>query len=265
MFVMPFQMGQEVVIKVAPLTERFARERDWYQVQNGSGCPRLFGCDGKKGALLIEKADPGSSAKDLVSNGRDREATKAIASAIAELEPRKASNGVFPHVREFKDDLEVLWSNAPLHLLNKSFSLLDSLTSDSTADILLHGDLHHDNVIKHKGQWMAIDPHGYFGPRAFEVGAMIRNPYDCFPSNCPRSETVRDRITDLSKYLPFPRREMLAWSLIYTMVAASWSFQDHGEVPREHIEIGEVLFSQIVVASLRVSLAFDCKHRLHSS
>ncbi len=42
--------------------------------------------------------------------------------------------------------------------------------------VLLHGDLHHYNLLQHQDTWLAIDPKGVVGEREFEIGAFLRNP-----------------------------------------------------------------------------------------
>ena len=53
-----------------------------------------------------------------------------------------------------------------------------SLLATSSAPCLLHGDLHHFNVLEHAGAWYAIDPKGLVGNAHFEAAALLRNPYD---------------------------------------------------------------------------------------
>lgn len=40
---------------------------------------------------------------------------------------------------------------------------------------LLHGDLHHENILRSSTGWIAIDPKGVNGPRVFEVGRFFHN------------------------------------------------------------------------------------------
>ena len=42
--------------------------------------------------------------------------------------------------------------------------------------MVLHGDLHHDNVLRHGDGWVVIDPHGYVGDAAVEPATMLYNP-----------------------------------------------------------------------------------------
>ena len=42
--------------------------------------------------------------------------------------------------------------------------------------MLIHGDLHHYNILLSKDSWLAIDPKGVIGPAAYEVGPLLMNP-----------------------------------------------------------------------------------------
>ena len=55
-------------------------------------------------------------------------------------------------------------------------SIFNELCADCSNDIILHGDLHHDNILQSDTSWSVIDPHGYIGDPCAEVGPMIFNP-----------------------------------------------------------------------------------------
>jgi streptomycin 6-kinase len=62
-------------------------------------------------------------------------------------------------------------------LVNRAAGLLVELSESATDQVVLHGDLHHDNVLRAEREpWLAIDPHGVVGDPGFEVGAMLYNP-----------------------------------------------------------------------------------------
>lgn len=44
--------------------------------------------------------------------------------------------------------------------------------------VVLHGDLHPRNIMKHRGTWRAIDARGILGPAAFEYANAFINPWD---------------------------------------------------------------------------------------
>lgn len=229
------------VLKLAPKSERLNREICWYQAQK-TGCARLISSDKEHGALLLEYLQPGVSLKQKVIDGQDDEATEIIAQVIVELNPAKVSDkSPFPHVSELLKDLELLKGKIPERLFSYSCELFRRLL-EVKEDVLVHGDLHHDNILSHGKGYKAIDPHGYVGPQAFEVGAFMRNPYDCFPEYRSLEETISLRLNILYNLLPFSREEIKGWALAYTLIAASWSVQDHGELPIEHLDIANILF-----------------------
>src|SRR6266567_3540278 len=49
--------------------------------------------------------------------------------------------------------------------------------ASSAEPVLVHGDLHHDNVLSSaRAGWLAIDPKGVAAEPAYETAAMLRNP-----------------------------------------------------------------------------------------
>ena len=74
----------------------------------------------------------------------------------------------------------------PAQTLQKARKIRDQLLKMAMLDVLLHGDLHHDNILQNgddearhsfsDGGWLVIDPKGVIGESAYEVAAFIRNP-----------------------------------------------------------------------------------------
>ena len=55
-------------------------------------------------------------------------------------------------------------------------SVFASLRARHPKNYLLHGDLHHENILRNEsGGWIAIDPKGVVGPRVMECGRFLHN------------------------------------------------------------------------------------------
>ena len=67
----------------------------------------------------------------------------------------------------------------------------------------------------------------------------IRRHHDCFPKARSLKETITRRLDILYDILPFSREEIDGWALVYTLIAASWSVQDHGELLADHLDIAD--------------------------
>ena len=152
---------------------------EWFA---GRGAIAVLARDDAPGALLLEDARPGTRARTLVPH-RDEEATAALIGIVKRLH-RPAPGGVaLPelsgrsasftgHLRRFGGDDPV-----PRHLVERAAGLFDELCATATGRVVLHGDLHHDNVLAAEREpWLAIDPHGVVGDPGYEVGALLYNP-----------------------------------------------------------------------------------------
>lgn len=96
--------------------------------------------------------------------------------------------------------------------------------------LVLHGDLHHYNILKTDlGQWLAIDPKGYFGEAECELGAYLRNPINDMPS---RTSTIDARLSIIEQNLNLNMDRVIKWAYCQAVLAAIWAgtdtkFRDH--------------------------------------
>ena len=64
----------------------------------------------------------------------------------------------------------------PDAVVERAADLLSELTETSGEPVLLHGDLHHYNILSAEREpWLAIDPKGIVGAAEFDVCAFLRN------------------------------------------------------------------------------------------
>ncbi|KAB2834593.1 MAG: streptomycin resistance protein, partial [Caedimonadaceae bacterium] len=147
------------------------------------------------------------------------------------------NNPNFPHISRLAGSFSLLKNHLDGKILSKAESLFHGLVSDRIQDVLLHGDLHHDNVLSSGTTWKVIDPHGYVGDPVFEVGAMIYNPCDYFPKEKSISQTVERRLKILAEELSFDAKRIKAWAYCRALLSIAWIFEDHGILPEFEIEI----------------------------
>src|SRR5688572_6817005 len=66
----------------------------------------------------------------------------------------------------------------PRALVERAGRLFDALCASAPARVVVHGDLHHDNVLRAEREpWLAIDPHGVVGDPGYEARSMVYNGY----------------------------------------------------------------------------------------
>jgi streptomycin 6-kinase len=105
--------------------------------------------------------------------------------------------------------------------------LLGSMDEDG--QVLLHGDLHHWNILAAQRQpWLALDPKGIVGERAYEVAPFLLNPMPGLLDRPQPERIMARRIDQLAQELGFDRARLLAWGLAHAVLSAWWSYKDHG-------------------------------------
>ena len=117
--------------------------------------------------IIMQRAVPGSTIKAHFPDD-DIDATKILCESIKEL--HKASipeSHNFYHLSELFKTLDQKL-DIPDEILAIAKHLRDDLLKSTTKEVLLHGDLHHDNILKNGDNWLVIDPKGFIGDPAFE-------------------------------------------------------------------------------------------------
>lgn len=99
------------------------------------------------------------------------------------------------------------------------------LLSNQGEPAMLHGDLHHYNILQHQSEWLAIDPKGIIGEREFEIGAFLRNPFFVVEDPLETKELARnlDWVIDLTA---FNRERVLCWCIIQAILCVCWYVED---------------------------------------
>ena len=115
----------------------------------------------------------------------------------------------------------------PDEILTKAKHLRDKLLSTTTKEVLLHGDLHHDNILKNRDSWLVIDPKGFIGEPAFEPAAYLCNPIpELLQENQP-PEIIENRINICSTELGIDSRRITDWLYAKSILCWAWSLEDN--------------------------------------
>ena len=219
---------------------------------------RLLEADAGLGAMLLEKAVPGDSLLELFKNGRDEEATEIFAGmaiSIRAAKPRAADQGTSGWGFATTADWGRGWrrlrelaggGTGPVGkaLFERSEAVYAELLASSSRQTLLHGDLHHQNILSTGGGgWIAIDPKGVLGEPEYEAGAWIRNPLPLLAESPDMRGMLARRIAIISERLGYDPRRVGRWAFAQAVLAAIWMVEDHGAGYSPFIAVAEALDS----------------------
>ena len=222
--------GAEAVLKIGFPDRESEHEAAALARWNGEGAVRLLAHDAERGALLLERARPGSDLAELEPD--------AALDVLIGLLPRlwvPAGEPFRPLADEAASWVEHLpeqWERAgrPFErpLLDAGLDALRGLASTQGEQVLLHQDLHAGNVLRAEREpWLVIDPKPLAGEREFALAPIVRGP------ELGGSERdVLHRLDRLSAELGLDRDRARGWALGQTL---AWAFAPGGALPR-HVE-----------------------------
>ena len=201
----------------------------------GRGCVRVLEHAG--GAALMERLTPGTSLTKRVRDGYDEEATNIIGGLIVDMSPTEP---IYPYPTASSWGEEFARYNAsgddrvPKALSLHGARIYAELSESQRDTRLLHGDLHHGNVLLDEALgWRAIDPKGIVGEVEYEVGAALRNPQE-LPETFADLATLRRRVDIFSSRLRLDVGRLFAWAFAQAVLSAIWSCEDGESVTSAH-------------------------------
>lgn len=221
-----FQGSQPIILKLGLDIDGLKREAAALMAFSGFGVVQVFA--GNAGLLLLECAVPGVSLKSYFPENDDK-AINMTANVIKRLHkaPIPCADA-FPHIKDWLVALDKDW-NIPVPFLQKASRLRDHLLETSVREVLLHGDLHHDNILQNGNDWVVIDPKGVIGEKAFEVAAFIRNPIPELLNHDDALNIIHNRITRFAENLELPSQRIFDWCYVQAVLAWVWTLEDGGD------------------------------------
>ncbi|MCM2279251.1 MAG: phosphotransferase [Oligoflexia bacterium] len=191
----------------------------------GRGCVRLIEADDQ--ALLLSYAD-GRPLSDLVSDGRDDEATEVICQLIQKLHSYR--DEIPAGLKSTRDSFQALFRWCSLNpdnvMLRTGSELAVKLLASETKQVLLHGDIHHMNTLwSSRDGWVAIDPKGLVGDPCYDLANVFYNP-NFLPQLIERQDRIEMLSEKFSTFFNLERQRILAFAFSFGCLSAVWAMED---------------------------------------
>lgn len=238
--------GTTLVVKVCFPDRELRTEAEALRLYAGQGAAQLLDVDLEWGVLLLEQIEPGTL---LYSLEDDAQATSIAATVMKQIWRPVPADHPFPTLADWgrgfarlREQFEGGSGPFPEKLVDKAEKLFAELVGSMDEPVVLHGDLHHFNILAAKRQpWLAIDPKGVVGEPAYETGALLRNPMpDLLAKPRPERLSAR-RMGQLAEELCLDRARIQGWAAAQAALSAWWDFEDHGTNWKASIALAEML------------------------
>ncbi len=214
--------GTEVVLKLQWPHRESEHEAAALMHWDGDGAIRLLEHDPGLDALLVERCVPGAPLSSIPQS----EAMEVLADLLPRL--WKPAGETFRPLAEeaahWADELVKKWSieDQPLEkrLREVTLEALDTLPSTQGEQVLLHQDLHGENILSAQREpWLVIDPKPLAGEREFGLASIVRSS-----EFGKEPDDVIYRLDTLSERLRLDRERGRLWSIAQTI---AWSSGEH--------------------------------------
>ncbi len=119
--------------------------------------------------------------------------------------------------------------------MDKASKLCQSMVQRYNGKLLLHGDLHHDNILLGSDGYYVIDPKGVVGDRVFDIPRFILNEF----GDGINDEFVKRYhyiVAYISKRLAIPQNDINRLMYIETCMANSWNVEDNSLPNMDQVE-----------------------------
>ena len=181
------------------------------------------------GAVLIEHADrPARTLAVLATSASpptwetDARATRTLVEVTRRLHQRPqvdVPEGLVPLRRWFRDLFAL--AAEPGGFVSRAATLADELLDHQQDRRVLHGDVHHENVLWFGPEqgWLAIDPKGLFGDPAFDYVNILCNPTT---RTALRPGRLEEHVDLIAAGTGIGRVRLLSWTVAWAGLSAAW-------------------------------------------
>ena len=247
---------EHVVVKTG---ESMARRREAAALASyREGAARLLIYDEPTATLVVERLLLGD---DLVPMSRsdDDGATIIVGTVINSLHRTQSRPDLvdLPSLRS----LQTVFDNVnderiPTAIVDRAAGLFDELTASEDDSVVVHGDLHHTNVLRDgegtpDDRWRAIDPHGWLGDPVFDTAALLANPRGLSPTALDGVDArgilsrAERRITILAEVTGYDPDRIRSWAFVAAVIAELWMIADHGMVHGAPLALAQELVTRV--------------------
>jgi streptomycin 6-kinase len=227
--------GCDVVLKILIAD---TKEPQSLQLFNGHGYVKLLEYDQEYNGLLLESITPGNTLSTLFPHN-DVRSLEIMAGLIQKMQDIDITGheNEFPTVAQWIEEMRNFESKRiPKDMLQKAYELSQKLLSKKLPMHLLHGDLHHENIVQcaedklDDNSWVIIDPKGVLGTIEFEVIRFLMNPIPALLEQPSPKEIIERRIVQLHEIFGFEKERLHEWLFVQAVLSACWAEEGGGDL-----------------------------------
>jgi streptomycin 6-kinase len=226
--------GRPAVLKVAFPDRESEHEALALQHWHGNGAVQLLRADPHRRALLLERLHD-----ETLTEVWDLDACEVVGERYARLHvpaPPQLRR-LTTELGRWQGQLRAMPRNAPVprRMVEQCLAIASDLVADDATDgVLVHGDLHYDNVLAgDREPWLVIDPKPMSGDPHFEPAPMLWNRWDEVVGPGDARNAVRRRFHTLVDAAGLDEDRARDWVVLRVVLNAVWELGTADPDPQE--------------------------------
>jgi len=231
----------DAVLKMGTLGKEIYTEYHALREYNGRRFCRVYDADLDNGVILEELIQPGTS---LWNESTLESRLSILVELYKGLHIEPADYLRYPSYMQWISRITAYMSEREdgqelyLHM-ERAKQLCEDISESYTSSMLLHGDLHPDNILLGQdGKYVIIDPKGVVGDPIFDLGQFMINEYE---------DTITDTLVKkmnaminfLALKLDIPSNILRSCLYIQTCMSECWCVEDGAAPSLERVELAE--------------------------
>lgn len=216
-------------------------EAKMLELRAGDGLVKLLNFDREFCAMLLERALPGENLIGICKEDDER-ATEIAISVMKGFWREAPVNAKFVNLEKWTEGLRRADETVfPQMSLKKARNYFMELIATSQKSFLLHGDLHHGNILSAKREpFLAIDPKGIIGDIGYEISVFLNNPRSWILNHPNRESILRKRIEMFAREFEIEPENLRRWAYAEAVLSAWWTMEDNGKGWEKWLAYAEV-------------------------
>jgi streptomycin 6-kinase len=244
-------LGNVVLIIANPSSKEFTTELTTLREYNGKRFCKVIDFDIENGVILEECIKPGNTLREEISLDKRlslfSELYKDLHITPSEAEIYPTYTGWVNRITEYmckRDDCKELY----LHM-KRARDICILVSSKYSQKLLLHGDLHHDNILLgNEGEYRIIDPKGVIGDPVFDIARFILNEFSS-EINMESFEKINYIISKFEEKLNIPSNILKLCLYVETAMAMCWCVEDGAAAEEYKKHLMTVRFAETILIS----------------
>ncbi|MET3728377.1 streptomycin 6-kinase [Fictibacillus halophilus] len=217
--------GSEVVLKVVVDLKEFEAELRSLKLLSGESTVKVLAFDSERRIMILERIQPGQTLAEIED---DDKATLIAANVMKKLMIPAPVDSNLSTVLDREYTLKRIYQNYNSYqpvskaTIEEALFITKKLNSSIDKPYLLHGDLHHYNILANGDSWTVIDPKGLIGDREYEVVQYLLNKLPKYQVE----EVTENRVDIFVNLLNLNKERLLLRAYSHAVLATCWTIED---------------------------------------